>query len=143
MAKAKQLTRRQSALIEDLFASDKEEQEVLDKHNVSRRLYCRWLADEAFAEQLNRQVAVAYRRSRLLIARQAPTVASTLVGLTTCEKEETARKACLDIICPNSAIHSVPTSAALPKDKPPEPEQISPQAAGRILAALAGAKSDL
>ncbi len=136
MAKAKQLTRRQSALIEGLFAGQLEEQAVLDKHDVSRRLYFKWLADEAFAELLNRQVAVAYRRSKLLIARQAPTVASTLVGLTKCGKEETARKACLDIICPNSSIHSAETSAA-PDGRPPESTQISPQAAGRLLAALA------
>jgi hypothetical protein len=137
MAKAKQVTRRQFALIEDLFAGELQEQEILDKHAVGWRLYFRWLADKAFAEQLNRHVAVSYRRSRLLIARKAPTVASTLVGLTECEKEETARKACLDIICPNSPIHSAETSVAGANDKPAQPAQISPQAASRLLATLA------
>ncbi|MHC4115987.1 MAG: hypothetical protein ACYSWO_00625 [Planctomycetota bacterium] len=141
MAKAKQLTRRQSALIEDLFASEGDEQKILDKHNVSRRLYFRWLADEAFAEQLDRQVAVAYRRSRLLVTRNAPLAASRLVDLTKCDKKETARKACLDIIRPDPAIHSTETATAQDV-KSPEPAQISPQTASRLLAALAEQNDD-
>ena len=136
MAKVKKLTRRQNALIEDLFTHDEEEQVLLDKHNVSSRLYCRWLVDEAFAEQLDRQVKVAYHRSKLLLARKAVLVASRLVDLTGCDKKETARKACLDIICTTGSIGQT-SAAATPERRSEDSMSISPQAAGRLLAAIA------
>jgi len=91
------LTKRQLAVIEDMFDGD-DEQAVLDKHKVSRRLYNKWLADSDFVGEFDRRIDAAYRQSAVLIARYAPLAAAKLVQLTESDKEETARRACLDII---------------------------------------------
>jgi len=94
----KQLSRQQLAVIEDLFAGESDEQAVLDKHGVSRSTFNKWLADERFARQFDERIASAYRQSDLILARYAPLAAAKLVELTASENQETARKACLDII---------------------------------------------
>ncbi|MBN2457185.1 MAG: hypothetical protein JXB29_11730 [Sedimentisphaerales bacterium] len=137
MAKSKGPSRRQLAVIEDLFSGQLDEQAVLDKHKVGRNLYNKWLADEGFAECFDRRIAASYRQSEALIARYAPLAAAKLVELTASANQETARKACLDII-------SLPKLAAKQAkvDKPIEEEnvaaeQLSPETASRLLAVLA------
>jgi hypothetical protein len=49
MAKRKQLNKRQLAVIEDLISGELDERVVLEKHEISRGLFSRWLADERFA----------------------------------------------------------------------------------------------
>jgi hypothetical protein len=98
MSKQNKLSQRQLDVIEDLFASELDEQAVLEKYRVTPRLYEKWQADDAFIEQFQRRIAAAYRSSAALLARSAPKAAAKLVQLTQCDKEETARKACLDII---------------------------------------------
>lgn len=135
MPEPKRLTRRQLAVIDDLFASEMQERDVLDKHDVSTALYDRWLADRRFCEHFERRVARAYRQARLTLARHAPKAAKTLIDLTTCDKEETARKACLDIVAPPSASGAPETPR---KDTGPDPiAELPPETATRLLAALA------
>jgi hypothetical protein len=145
MAKAKQLSKKQLAVIEDLFSGELGEQAVLDKYKVSRNIYNKWLANEAFAEQFDQRIAGAYRQSTTLIARYATLAAAKLVQLTESEKAETARKVCLDIISFPSLTGSLSDAAPasvkdskLQKDSP----ELSPETAGRLLAALAEGKND-
>jgi hypothetical protein len=140
MAKAKQLSKKQLAVIEDLFSGELGEQAVLDKFKVSRNLYNKWLANEVFTEQFDQRIAGAYRQSTALIARHAPLAAAKLVQLTESEKAETARKACLDIISfpshTGSLSNAAPASvkdSELQKDSP----ELSPETAGRLLVVLA------
>jgi hypothetical protein len=142
MPEQKRLTRRQLAVIEDLFADKAKEQEVLDKHNVSAALYDRWLADERFCERFERRVAQAYREARLILARNAPEAARTLIELTTCEKEETARKACLDIVAPQSASGPGEAPATGAEAKPDPPVDLPPETVTRLLAALADIREE-
>ena len=144
MPKAKQLTKRQLAVIEDLFAGELDEQAILDKYKLSRELYNKWRNDDSFTEQFERRIADAYRQSTVLIARYAPVAAVKLIQLTESEKAETARKACLDII-------SMPILTANRKTPPSEepqpadtqqPALLSAQTAGRLLAVLAEEKND-
>ncbi len=139
MTKSNTLTKRQLAVIEDLFAGEKEEQEILDKHNVTPHRYAQWLADERFVECFERRIARAYRESRAILARCAPVAAIRLVNLTECEKEEIARKACLDIISLHaSAQTKTPQDTAAPgQEEAGAPNGLSPQALSRLLAALA------
>jgi hypothetical protein len=97
MGKTEKLKPRQFAVIDELFNGD-DEQAVLDKHKVSRKLYNKWLADDAFTGEFDRRIDASFRQSAALIARYAPLAAAKLVQLTESDKEETARKACLDII---------------------------------------------
>ncbi len=142
MTKRKQLTKRQLAVIEDLFSdfSIVDEQEVLDKHNVSRSVYNKWLTDSLFTEQFDRRIAAAHRQSAALIARYAPLAAAKLVQLTDSDKEETARKACLDIISmPQITTHkSQVANSDTPGSQIALP--LSDQTASRLLAILAGEK---
>ncbi len=145
MAKEKQLSKRQLAVIEDMFTGELDEQGVLDKYKISRGLYSRWLADELFAERYEKRIAWAYRHSAALIARYAPLAATRLVELTESEKGETARKACVDIISMGSSgdrltgTKVMPDNNASPNDEPPP---LSPQTAGKLLAVLAEEKND-
>lgn len=135
MSKRKQLTRRQRAAIEDLFTGEMTEPEVLAKHNVSAALYDRWLNDEAFCECFERRVARAYREARLTLARHAPKAAKTLIDLTKCQKEETARRACLDIVAPPTAPD--PAVKTPGRTEPDPAAELPPETATRLLAALA------
>ena len=94
----KQLSKRQVAVIDDLFIQNMDELEILRKHKLSAGIYRKWLADEAFVEELEFRIESARRQGAFIIARFIPLAAAKLVKLTECEKEETVRKACLDII---------------------------------------------
>ncbi len=135
--KQKCINKKQLKVIEELFAGDMNEAEVLKKHSVSNHMYSKWLRDEVFIGELRFRIESGQRQSELIIAMYMPSAAAKLVGLTDSEKEETARKACLDII-------SFPVSSGQPelKDvsdkKGPNPEaDLSPALAGKLLAALA------
>ena len=140
MSKAQKLTKRQRAVIEDLFTAEMDEQEVLEKHNVNRALYNRWQADEHFTEQLERRTAQAYRSGRIALARHVSAAAGKLVELTTCDKEEVVRKACLDIITfdnPGAA-----PSATAAEDRAAASTDLPPETATRLLAALTAPRED-
>lgn len=142
MTNAKPLSAKQLAVIEDLFES-KKEQEILENHNISRKLYDKWLADEAFNRQLDRRVEWENRRSELILARKARDAVSNLVKLTESDKGETARKACLDIITMRA--NRSAGAPAMPGDNPmpaPESPNLSPETAGKLLAVLAEEKID-
>jgi len=137
MSKQNKLSQRQLAVIEDLLAGELDEQAVLEKHRVSPRLYRKWQADDAFIEQFERRIAAAYRRSAALLARSAPKAAAKLVQLTQCDKEETARKACLDIISMQTPLLAPPRPKAADPDVPEQSPTLSERAASKILALLA------
>lgn len=131
------VNKKQLNVIEDLFAGDMDEAEVLKKHSVSNRQYSKWLRDEVFIRELRFRIESGQRQSELLIARYMPSAAAKLVGLTDCEKEETARKACLDII-------SFPVSFGQSKEEDVSDENgvdleagLSPALAGKLLEVLA------
>jgi hypothetical protein len=137
MPNTKHLTKRQREVIEDLFAGLTDEQQVLDKHKVGRRLYDRWLTDEKFAEEFERRLKSARRQGELIIARYAAFAAAKLVQLTESQNQETARKACLDII---NLLR--PDAEMKPSEQPDaeQPPDLPPELAGRLLAALAGSE---
>ncbi|MCK4913306.1 MAG: hypothetical protein KAS69_01760 [Planctomycetes bacterium] len=92
------LNKKQLALIEDLFAGEMDEQQLIEKNKITKNTYNKWLADENFTAEIARRISVARLQSKLLIARFSLAAAAKLVQLTESEKEETARRACLDII---------------------------------------------
>lgn len=125
-------------MIDDLFAGQLDEQAILDKHNVSRNIYNKWLTDENFANEFDRRIAALNRQSKLITARYAPLAAARLVQLTESEKEETSRKACLDIISlPPPAAKKSEQSTELQNASAQQVPPLSDETAGRLLAALA------
>lgn len=141
MTRRKHLSQRQLAVLDDLFNSDIDEQAVLDKHKVRRSTYDRWLEDKLFAERFKQYVNGLKRRSELLMAKYSCLAAAKLVGLTASGKDETARKACLDIISlPKVGAQKTerPDKATKNSDNPAE--QLPEETASRLLAALAEAE---
>ena len=98
MVRKQQLTEKKLALIDDLFETGFDEEAVLKKHDVSRVCYRRWLGDKRFVEAMDNRIEWLNRQSQAIIAQYATLAAAKLVELTDSEKDETARKACLDIM---------------------------------------------
>lgn len=140
MAKRRQLSKRQLAMIDDLFGSELDEQAVLEKYKVSRNVYNKWLADEEFQAEFTRRISGAHLASEALIAKYSLVAAAKLVQLTDSESQETARKACLDIISlPKVAAKKAEQMSKEQKSDEGQGEQLSVETASRILAALAEA----
>ena len=138
MSNTKGITRKQLAVIDDLFAGELEEQQIFEKHRINKRVYDKWLAEENFADEFDRRVKSAHRQGELIIARFANVAAAKLVELTSSENQETSRKACLDVI--NYLRQKVEPG---PEDQP-EVEKLPdlpPEVASRLLAALAQSKA--
>ena len=141
MARKKRLSKKQLAVIEEMFSEQFDEQQVLDKHKVSRNVYNKWLADSAFADEFDRRIASARRQGELIIAKYASLAAAKLVQLTESQSEETARKACLDIISLPSAKKPQGPSETEQASEQPTP-QLSAATASRLLAVLAEEKQE-
>jgi len=137
MSREKPLSAKQLAVIDDLFEGT-QEREILKKHNLSRKLYEKWLADDAFNRRLDRRIEWENRRGEFMLARKARDAVSSLVKLTEQEKGETARKACIDLIT-ISANRSAGSSAMQADNPAPGPESppILPETASKLLAVLA------
>jgi hypothetical protein len=141
MAKRKRLSKRQLAVIDDLFGGELDEQAVLQKHKVNRNVYNGWLADELFTSEFDRRIMSAHRQSAALIAKYTPLAAAKLVQLTGSEKVETARKACVDIISlPALLDKRINQPGDSQTDESQTIRQITEQKASRLLAALAQAE---
>ena len=137
MTKQKELSKKKMAVIDDLFASQFDEQMVLKKHKVSRAIYNKWLGSENFIEEMDRRIAWLNRQSQAVIAKYATLAAAKLVELTDSEKEETARKACLDIISlPKPTVKNAERAetAQTPLENN---EQLTAATASKLLAVLA------
>ena len=139
----KTLSRKQLAVIDDLFTGDFSIEQLLEKHNLSRSVYHKWLGDELFCGEFDRRITTTAMQAKALIAGYSLTAAARLIALTDAENPETARKACLDII-------SLPKQAADKKltgaddDSGDETlERLAPELAERLLAALAEQKDSV
>ncbi len=138
MGKQRQLTQRQLAVLDDLFGSELDEEGVLEKHMVRRSTYDRWHGDKVFSERFKQHLNGLKRRSELLMAKYSCLAAVKLVELTTSDKEETARKACIDIITlPNKISEEVEQVNKSERGEVEEISELSPKRASRLLAVLA------
>ena len=145
--KKKRPNKRQLAVIDDLFDGKMDEAEILEKHDLRTSVFRKWLASDNFIAELDQRAEAARRQSEMIIARFAPAAAAELVALTECEKEETRRKACLDIITAaggnsGSAIAAGSGSAADNIEKTTAPPWLSPKLASRLLTVMAEGDTD-
>ena len=143
MGRRKYLSQKQLAVLDDLFNSELDEQAVLDKHKVRRHTYDRWLEDKLFVERFMRYVNGLKRRSELLMAKYSCLAAAKLVELTASGKDETARRACLDIMSlPRGIVKTAEQPEKAKKDGERPVPELSEGTVSRLLAALAGEKED-
>ena len=93
-----QLIPRQLEVIDELCEAELSEAKILEKYGISYTIYRRWLSMDVFTEEMDLRVGAARRQSQFNVAKYAPLVATKLIALTESEREETARKACMDIM---------------------------------------------
>ena len=141
MERKRQLTKRQLGVIDDLFGAELDERAILEKHKVSRNVYNKWLADERFKAEITHRVTSSRLQSEALIARYSLLAAAKLVQLIESEREETSRRACLDIISlPNSKAKSGGKVQKGDLKSVEQAKALPPRTASRLLAALAEEK---
>jgi hypothetical protein len=129
------LSKTQKAVLEDLLQNGMSEQEAMQKHNVSIYRYRKWLANGLFARELNLSIESTMRQKIIAMARSLPNTAARLVSLTSSQKDETARKACLDIM--SKQISNLPNQIDQTAATDNEPLPISDEKAARMLDILA------
>ena len=133
------LSKKQLSVIDDFFSGDIDTEAVLEKHNITRRLFNKWLGDENFRAEFTRRIDWLNLQSQVMIARYASLAAAKLVSLTDSENQETRRKACLDII---SLPRLTAQKQSVSPDSDIEPaEVLHPDTASKLLEALAQQKN--
>jgi hypothetical protein len=128
------LSKTQQIFIEDMF-SGLGEYETLKKHNITQARYRKWLRNGLFAHEINLRIESAMRQGKLAMARCLPKAAKRLTNLTASQKDETARKACLDVISLRHADIEQETEKKTQSDN--QQFQLSQQKAAKIWAVLA------
>ena len=131
------LNGKQFAVIEDLVGGEMAETAVLAAHRVSQNDYLQWLKQTDFAALLQFRLDTMRRSAILLIATYAPKAAERLLDLTTNEKPEVARRACLDILTMPQTLADAGNEAP---DKATTEPPIDTQTAAKVLAVIAKAK---
>jgi len=141
MARRKYLTGEQKAVLEDLFAGGLGEQAVLAKHGVSVKSFNNWLKDELFSAKYDERLLSLHRDGAVMLAKYKSVAAARLIELTGSSNQETARKACLDIINFQHQPAGRETDGQPRPERQGENTELSPEQASRLLAALAEEKS--
>lgn len=162
MAKGKDLSAKQLKVLEEIAPmyvgeeiSGQPRSTSGAKDRPSRNKFRHWLDDESFQAELHKRIDWLKMKSELIIARYRTFAAAKLVELINdAEKEETARKACLDILNlsgpkpPRSRYTSGSGSGEIQEKEKQHPQgstlaeepsggKLSQAKAGRILAILA------
>ena len=137
MSEPKSLTRRQLGVLDELFAGEGNDQDILKKYKVGQKLFSKWLTEPAFIEQFEKHIGAARRRSALHLARGALKAAARLVELSEKGEGETTRKACLDIISGCDSSPAADGGRETRHDAPEPGGNLAPELASRLLAALA------
>jgi len=91
------LTKLQAEVMDRIFSGE-DEDKTLAAAEISQSIYQRWLRSEKWQEEFERRVEACQRQAQLIISTYQPVAAAKLVSLMDCEKEQTSRQACLDIL---------------------------------------------
>ena len=134
MVKGKYLTKLQRDVINDMFSGEKDEQKILSDRNVGGVTFERWFNNPRFVLEIERRV----QWSELMLLRNKALASKQLAGLIKSDSAsaETARKACLDIL----KLSRVVDKSDVVGDKEKSEGELTPELAGRVLAAMASAK---
>ncbi len=132
------LTKQQIAVLDDIFFGNTSEDVVIKKHKVSTEVYCGWLNDGAFADEIEFRTGCLQRQSRLVQAKLTSYAAVKLLDLMNSEKTEVVRKACLDTISfPAGTVENQSSKSEVTNEAA---GQFDSELAGRLLEMLAEEK---
>src|SRR4030042_3128582 len=107
------LTKMQKNVLSELF-NGKIESEILESTKISPGLYRNWLRSDVWKKAFAERMEACQRQAQLMLSNFLVTATIKLIGLTESNNEETARKACLDILEMKSLI-SETVEQATPK----------------------------
>jgi len=136
------LGNKQRAVINDMFKNGLAEHETLEKHNIRPCRYRKWLENGMFKQEIDARIDAAMRQSKLVMARWLPLAAERLAQLTISEKDETARKACLDVISLHTPETEQKTTQNAQTMQAKEIKPLPPEIASKLLAALVEIEKD-
>jgi len=135
MMESRRLTKTQLAVIDDLIAGELEQKQILEKYQIRPTTFNKWLEAPAFKAELDRRTEWLSHRSELILTSYKSVAAGRLVELTQSQNQETARKACLDIL---NRTHLAADGSAKTQVSPDESEKNLPaDTASKLLAVLA------
>jgi predicted DNA-binding protein YlxM (UPF0122 family) len=137
MNQSQLLNEQQLDVLNDLFFTDLDMGEILEKHKVERLAYCQWFMEEPFVLEFRRLLELKRLESKLILARYSSGIAKRMIGLAMSEDEQVARQACSDVI--NHPDFKNPIADAGP-DKEEEPCPLPPELASKWLDDLANYK---
>jgi hypothetical protein len=98
MFQQESLTEQQKGVLEDIFFSKLTIQEILERRQIDRYVYCQWFTDELFAIEYNKTLALLHLESKLVFARYTSKIAEKMISLAMEEDEKIALEACRDVI---------------------------------------------
>lgn len=94
----KTMTPRYRSIMEDIISGKFDNFEISQRHKITTYRLEQVCNSKLFRRELSRRIAIQQERSRQMLIEAWPAAVSKLLALIDSEKEETARKACLDII---------------------------------------------
>ena len=92
------LTKPQKSVLKLIFEHRKTEEEALEEAKISQKVYDGWFKQSLWRGEYNRRIKLCQRRADQIVAAYKELAAIKLIQLTDCEKEVTARQACLDVL---------------------------------------------
>jgi hypothetical protein len=98
MSNSQMLNEQQLDVLNDLFFTDFDIGEILEKHKAEHLAYCQWFMEEAFVLEFRRLLELKRLESKLILARYSSGIAKRMIGLAMSEDEQVARQACMDVI---------------------------------------------
>lgn len=100
---SKALNKMQEKFLSRIFAGE-DEGNVLESLGIPQSVYRRWLKSEKYQQKLQQKIEDCQRQAQIMISSYKTVAAAKLIGLISCDKEQTARQACLDVLQMESLI---------------------------------------
>jgi translation elongation factor EF-Ts len=123
------VTKKQKDFLTEIIDNRLTVEEAMKKGRINQITLRKWFSSQPFIIELAKRIECLVKRADMLISQHRLTAVERLLRLTDSEKEETARKACLDIL--------KLTSSGKSTAKEPDMPSFSPQTAAKLLEILA------
>ena len=92
------LSKRQKEVARALYEGRHSEAELAERFQLGRNTLAQWLEQPDFQQELQRLCQSSLRETRFIITRYGPIAALRLAELLGAEKDDTARRAALDMV---------------------------------------------
>ena len=92
------MSKKMESFITELFDPALSFEEVIENNQLSIKALDKQLKNQSCREEMQSRIETVNLLSKAVLAKAGLTAAEKLAGLACCDKEETARKACIDIM---------------------------------------------